>query len=115
MKMVALKTFSFGGATLTFQGEEFDVSKERSEEYIRLELAKPVGDGEIINPPTDSPVRDIPQSDYTEEELKAMNMKELNKIAKNIGVTNYSTMSKAEIIFAIRGTQNMNRGGTTNV
>jgi hypothetical protein len=35
-------------------------------------------------------------------------MTELRKIAKNIGVTGYSTMSKSEIIFAIRGQQNIN-------
>jgi Rho termination factor, N-terminal domain len=42
VKLRALKTFSAGGAHLTFQGEEFDAPKERAEEYKRLKLAEDV-------------------------------------------------------------------------
>jgi hypothetical protein len=114
MKMIALKTFSLGGANLTFQDEEFDVAESRVEEYVRLGLAKPVGEGAAVTPPTNSPPRDIARTDYNEEELKAMTMKELKEIAKNIGVQGYSTLTKMELIFAIRGQQNINRGGLNN-
>lgn len=50
-------------------------------------------------------------TDYTEEELANMNVKALRDIAKNIGVTGYSTMTKSELIFAIRAQQVHNRGG----
>jgi hypothetical protein len=110
MKMVALKTFSLGGAQLTFQGDTFECADNRVDEYIRLELAKPL-EGEVKNEPTNSPPMDIARTDYNEEELKAMTLKELKEIANNIGVTGYKSMTKAEIIFAIRGTQNINRGG----
>lgn len=113
MKMRAKMTFSLGGANLTFQGEEFECADNRADEYIRLGLAEPVNQTYEVNP-TDSPTPDIARTDYTEEELKAMTMKELKEIAKNIGVQNVSTFTKAELIFAIRGQQNINRGGTTN-
>lgn len=108
MKLQALKTFSFGGQKLIFQGEEFDAPKSHSEEYIRLGLAKEIGSSDPEPLPFDSPPLDIARTDYTEEELQSYNMTELRKIAKNIGVTGYSTMSKSEIIFAIRGQQNIN-------
>jgi Rho termination factor, N-terminal domain len=98
--MVALKTFSVGGAKLTFQGEEFEVDSSRKDEYIRLGLAKPL-EGTAIPSGVD----------LKEEELQEKTMKELKEIAKNIGVSSYSGLTKSELIFAIRGQQNKNRGG----
>lgn len=48
-------------------------------------------------------------TDYTEEELSIQNVKQLKDIAKDIGVTGYSTMTKSELIFAIRAKQNQNK------
>jgi hypothetical protein len=111
MQMEALKTFSLGGAQLTFQGDIFTCAENRVDEYIRLELAKPV-EGTVNNEPTLSPPLDVARTDYTEEELLAMTLKELKVIANNIGVSGYKSMTKAEIIFAIRGKQAINnRGG----
>src|SRR3954471_3599817 len=108
MKMKALKTFSLGGSQLTFQGEIFDTAEGRSAEYQRLGIAEPVEEGTATNEPTNSPPLDTAQTDYTEEELQAMNMTKLKEVARNIGVTGYSTMSKSELIFAIRSQQNIN-------
>lgn len=122
MKLVAIKTFSAGGSKLTMQGETFSAPENRAKEYIRLGLAEEDRgetqapremDAEFATEITpnlraDNP-EDMPLSDYTEEELLRMNMTELKKIAKNIGVTGYSTMSKGELVFAIRARQQYNQ------
>lgn len=51
------------------------------------------------------------RTDYTEEELANMNVKALRDLAKNIGVTGYSTMTKSELIFSIRAQQQHNQHG----
>ena len=169
VKLRALKTFSAGGAKLTMQGDTFDATQDRANEYIRLELAEQVdpntqtqtnATGATVTTPTaDATAQesqapnnintefaeetapnyaelrrgmatDNPEdtefaeelgnvgegtpgvrSDYTENELSEMNVKELKTIAKNNGVTGYSTMTKSELIFAIRAQQ---QGGNRN-
>lgn len=107
MEMRALKTFSSGGVKTVSQGETFTAPKERAEEYIRLELAEPIG-GETTETPTVSTEiqPDEVKTDYSEEELLAKNLTELRKIAKTIGVTGYSGLTKSELIFEIRAKQN---------
>lgn len=145
VKLRALKTFSAGGAKLTFQGKEFDAPQDRANEYLSLKLAEKVDTptASATQAPTTAPtefaeenapsmreLRAMQQdtefaqenggnvgeatmganTDYTEEELANMNVKALRDIAKNIGVSGYSTMTKSELIFAIRAQQNQ-RGG----
>ena len=111
MKLRALKTFSAGGAQLTFQGEVFEASKAHAEEYLRLELAEVVEEGtaETVAEPTTELEQAVGASDYTEAELLEKNVTELKRIAKNIGVTGYTSMSKAEVVFAILAQQNANK------
>jgi hypothetical protein len=152
VKLRALKTFSAGGAKLTMQGDTFDATQERANEYIRLELAEQIDpntqtrvdatgtttqaptntdtefaeettpnyrelrENTAINNPEDTEFAEEngnvgegaqgARTDYTEEELANMNVKALRDIAKNNGVTGYSTMTKSELIFAIRAHQN---------
>jgi hypothetical protein len=158
VKLRALKTFSAGGAKLTMQGDTFDATQDRANEYIRLELAEQIdpntqtsvdATGATTQAPADMTTefaeettpnfaelrrglaQDNPEdtefaeelgnvgentegirTDYTENELGEMNVKELRAIAKNNGVTGYSTMTKSELIFAIRAHQN--QGGNRN-
>jgi hypothetical protein len=111
MELVAIKTFSRGGAKLTRIGETFSANEKQAEEYIRLNLAEPTNAkdqeetanintvGETAPPP--EPTR----TDYTEDELNAKNLTELRKIAKDNGVTGYTAMNKADLIAAILAKQ----------
>jgi len=108
MKLEALQTFSSGGSALVRQGETFDTSESRADEYIRLGLAKKVGDQDPVKPIVDSPPLDIPRTDYTESELMDMTLTKLKAIAKEQGITGYSTMSKSELAFAILAKQRVN-------
>lgn len=139
VKLRALKTFSAGGAKLTMQGDTFDAPQDRAHEYLVLKLAERVDTQPTQAPktaPTEfaeeqnfSAIRRANQdaefadefgnageatlgatTDYTEEELANTNVKQLREIAKTNGVTGYSTMTKSELIFAIRAQQNQ-RGG----
>jgi hypothetical protein len=139
VKLRALKTFSAGGAKLTMQGDTFDAPQDRAHEYLVLKLAEEVN-AQPTQAPTTAPTEFAEENnfsairranqdtefadelgntgeatlgantDYTEEELANMNVKALRDLAKNIGVTGYSTMTKSELIFAIRAQQNQ-RGG----
>ena len=107
MELKAIKTFSRGGHALTRIGTIFTANEKQAEEYIRLKLAEPTNAkdqeetahintvGETAPPP--EPIR----TDYTEEELNAKNLTELRKIAKDNGVTGYTSMNKADLIAAI--------------
>ena len=107
MELKALKTFSRGGQALTRLGTTFTANEKQAEEYIRLNLAEPVKAedqaatanintvGEQAAPP------EAPKTDYTEEELNAKNLTDLRKLAKDIGVTGYTAMNKAEVVAAI--------------
>jgi hypothetical protein len=108
MKLQALKTFSSGGGKLVKQGEIFDATEKHGEEYIRLKLAEEITSQapRTIN----KDPQEIENKHYNEEELLELNVSGLKKIAKDIGVVGYSTMSKSELIFAIRAKQN-----TTNL
>ena len=108
MELKALKTFSTGGSKLIKQGDTFTASDKDAHEYMRLELATEIG-GEIpkeVQAQIDPIALDPVKTDYTEEELQEKNLTDLRKIAKTIGVTGYSSMTKSEVIFAIRAKQN---------
>lgn len=107
MELKALKTFSRGGASLTRLGTVFTANEKQAEEYIRLKLAEPTNAkdqektanlntvGETAPPP--EPIK----TDYNEDELNAKNLTELRKIAKDNGVTGYTSMNKADLVAAI--------------
>jgi hypothetical protein len=107
MELKAIKTFSSGGASLTRIGTVFTANQKQAEEYIRLKLAEPTNTkdqeetahintvGETAPPP--EPIR----TDYNEDELNTKNLTELRKIAKDIGVTGYTSMNKADLVAAI--------------
>lgn len=100
MKLQALKTFSRGGGKLVKQGETFEATETNGKEYMRLNLAKENA--------SNNETQTIEEKNYTENELQEFNVTELKKIAKNIEVVGYSTMSKSELIFAIRAKKNTN-------
>ena len=107
MELKALKTFSRGGQALTRIGTVFTANEKQAEEYIRLNLAEPTNAkdqaetanintvGETAPPP--EPIR----TDYIMDELQAKNLTELRKIAKDNGVTGYTSMNKADLSEAI--------------
>jgi hypothetical protein len=107
MELKALKTFSRGGAELTRLGTVFTANEKHAEEYIRLKLAEPTtaeGQAATANINTvgeTAPAPEAPKTDYTEEELNAKNLTDLRKLAKDIGVTGYTAMNKAEVVAAI--------------
>ena len=108
MELKALKTFSTGGSKLVQQGETFTTSEKNALEYMRLELATEIG-GDIpkeIQAQTEPIAQDPVKTSYTDEELGEKNLTDLRKIAKTIGVTGYSSMTKSEVIFAIKAKQN---------
>ena len=112
MELVALKTFSRGGVNTVKQGDTFTANDAHAQEYIRLGLAKPTDATEAAKVEAASePAREVVISDYTEEELNQKTITDLKKIAKNIGVTGYSSMSKAELVFAILAKQKSNVEG----
>ena len=107
MELKALKTFSRGGASLTRIGTVFTANEKQAEEYIRLKLAEPTNatDQEktanlnIVGETAQQP--EPTQTDYINEELQSKTITELRKIAKDIGVTGYTSMNKADLIAAI--------------
>lgn len=107
MELKALKTFSRGGQTLTRLGTIFTANEKQAEEYIRLNLAEPVkaedqaATANINTVGETAPAPEAPKTDYTEEELNAKNLTDLRKLAKDIGVTGYTAMNKAEVVAAI--------------
>jgi Rho termination factor, N-terminal domain len=115
MKLIALKTFSAGGASLTEQGTVFEASQAHAHEYISLGLAEEYHETEA--PKTiegersqvTDPTIETAQTDYTEGELQEMTVLQLRGVAKNIGVTGYSNLSKSELIFAILAQQKANQ------
>ena len=112
MELVALKTFSRGGVNTVKQGDTFTANEAHANEYIRLGLAKPTDEKEAAKVEAASaPATDVAKSDYTEAELNEKTITELKKIAKNIGVTGYSSSTKAELVFAILAKQKQNVEG----
>ena len=112
MELVALKTFSRGGVNTVKQGDTFTANEAHAQEYIRLGLAKPTDEKEAAKVEAASaPATDVAKSDYTEAELNEKTIAELKKIAKNIGVTGYSSSTKAELVFAILAKQKQNVEG----
>lgn len=112
MELVALKTFSRGGVNTVKQGDIFTANEAHAQEYIRLGLAKPTDEKEAAKVEAASaPATDVAKSDYTEAELNEKTITELKKIAKNIGVTGYSSSTKAELVFAILAKQKQNVEG----
>lgn len=114
MELQALKTFSQGGGKLVYQGETFTTTEARAKEYLRLGLASKDLTSEpdqLLETyreegPTDpSPVA---KSDYTAEELQEKKVSELKEIAKNIGVSGFSNLTKSQLIFEILAQQNQN-------
>jgi Rho termination factor, N-terminal domain len=107
MELVAIKTFSRGGAELTRLGTVFTANDKHAEEYIRLKLAEPVkaedqkAAAQLNTVGETAPAAEAPKTDYTEEELNAKNLTDLRKIAKDNGVTGYTAMNKAEVVAAI--------------
>lgn len=116
MELRALKTFSRGGAELTRLGTVFTANEKHAEEYIRLKLAEPINaedqaaTAQINTVGETAPAPEQPKTDYTEEELNAKNLTDLRKIAKDIGVTGYTAMNKAEVVAAILSKQNELKG-----
>jgi len=112
MELVALKTFSRGGVQTVKQGDTFTANDAHAAEYIRLGLAKPTDAKEAAKvEAAAAPAEEIAKSDYTEEELNQKTITDLKKIAKNIGVTGYSSSTKAELVFAILAKQKQNMEG----
>lgn len=107
MELKAIKTFSRGGAQLTRIGTVFEANEKHAEEYIRLKLAEPVNaedqekTAQINTVGETAPEPEPSRTDYTEEELNAKNLTELRKIAKDNGVTGYTSMNKADLVAAI--------------
>jgi ribosomal protein S18 len=107
MELKAIKTFSSGGASLTRIGTIFKANEKQAEEYIRLKLAEPTNakDQEktanlnIVGETAPQP--EPAQTDYINEELQSKTITELRKIAKDNGVTGYTSMNKADLITAI--------------
>lgn len=100
MQLRALKTFSNGGSKLIYVGETFTANEKDGNELIRLSLAEST-ESTTTMAATASPTPEPQGTHPTEEELKQKNLTELRKIAKDMGVSGYSTMNKADLITAI--------------
>jgi hypothetical protein len=108
MKMKALKTFLPNGGKIVKQGEEFSTTDQKANEYERLGLAERTGTTKTSNktPQTQETQAMETHETFTEKELKEKNVSELKQVAKDKGVTGYSSMTKSELIFAILASQN---------
>jgi hypothetical protein len=119
-KLRAIKTF-YNNGRFTVAGDEFTVDAYQANAYLTRELAEKV-EGQEVSPETEHTPTEPAMETKAAPPIGAvsdpavyenMTVAELRKIAKEKGVTGYSTMNKQDLIMVIVAIDNRPGGETT--
>jgi Rho termination factor, N-terminal domain len=115
-KLKATKTF-YNNGRFTVAGDEFTVDSYQANAYLTRELAEKVEGQEVSPEPEHAPTEPAmetkapPIGAVSEPAVyENMTVAELRKIAKEKGVTGYSTMNKQDLIMVIVAIDNQPGG-----
>lgn len=117
-KLKATKTF-YNNGRFTVAGDEFTVDEYQANAYISRELAERANGQEVSQEPEHAPTEPAmetkappPIEAVSEPSVyENMTVAELRKVARDKGVTGYSTMNKQDLIMVIVAMDNQVRGG----